>query len=172
MLVVSVVSAVSVVSVRARPCPSVRPPPCPPEIFPCEATDLLRVDPEPSARHADTCSTMPKCDRCDAAHLSTECPHYRWARGKHADARCMPVEERPELVPDVPPVEATGKLEKQPGDGSCMYHSLACGLTALGWEGTPHTELRRELAMWIKANGTLQFNGKTVLAWSLSLAFS
>ena len=33
VLVVPVVSAVSVVSVRARPCPSVRPP-CPPENFP------------------------------------------------------------------------------------------------------------------------------------------
>ena len=32
-MVVSVVSAVSVVSVRARPCPSVRPPPVPLRFF-------------------------------------------------------------------------------------------------------------------------------------------
>eukprot|EP00966_Prymnesium_polylepis_P306987 7094148-Prymnesium_polylepis.1 len=43
---------------------------------------------------------QPLCDRCDGKHPSTECPHLKWARGKHADARFMPVEERPPaLVP-------------------------------------------------------------------------
>ena len=68
-------------------------------------------------------------------------------------------------MPDVPPVEASSKLERQPSDGSCLYHSLARGEKALAWRGTPHAELRRELAAWIKTNSTLQFNGKTVSAW-------
>ena len=90
--------------------------------------------------------------------------HFKWPRGTHKDARCMPVEERPAL-PDVAPVEAIGKLIKQPGDGSCLYHSLSRGEWELGRRGTPHAELRRELAMWVKSNGPLPFNGKTVSAW-------
>eukprot|EP00966_Prymnesium_polylepis_P284187 6565080-Prymnesium_polylepis.1 len=35
---------------------------------------------------------QPLCDRCDDKHVSTECSHFKWACGKHADARCMPVE--------------------------------------------------------------------------------
>ena len=108
---------------------------------------------------------QPRCDRCDGTHVSTECPHFKWPRATHKDARCMPVEERPALAPDVAPVEASGKLIKQPGDGSCLYHSLSRGERELGQRGTPHAELRRELAMWVKSNGVLPFNGKTVSAW-------
>ena len=80
---------------------------------------------------------QPRCDRCDGTHVSTECPHFKWPRATHKDARCMPVEERPALAPDVAPVEASGKLIKQPGDGSCLYHSLSRGERELGQRGAP-----------------------------------
>ena len=40
--------------------------------------------------------------------------------------------ERPAMAPDAAPFVAAGKLIKQPGDGSCCFHTLVAGLAQIG----------------------------------------
>ena len=106
-----------------------------------------------------------RCDRCDGFHPSEKWPQFRKPREDHRDARPLPQNERPPLVPDSPVLEATGSLEKQLMDGSCLYHSLVRGERALGLPSTSHVVLRSNLASWVRENGRRMFNGKSVAAW-------
>ena len=77
----------------------------------------------------------------------------------------MPIEERPQITPAAAPIEAAGALIKQPGDGSCLYHSLICGECRLGRRSCGVVNLREQLAAWVKRNGSTRFNGKSVEQW-------
>ena len=77
----------------------------------------------------------------------------------------MPHGDRPQITPAAPPIEAAGKLIKQPGDGSCLYHSLICGECRLGRRSCGVVNLREQLAAWVKRNGSTRFNGKSVEQW-------
>ena len=106
-----------------------------------------------------------KCDRCDEPHSSSECPAFGLGRHDHPDAQPLPHGDRPQITPASPLIEAAGTLIKQPGDGSCLYHSLICGEKKLGRRSCGSLNLREQLAAWIKRNGSVRFNGKTVEEW-------
>ena len=111
-------------------------------------------------------SHMPKvvCDRCDGEHASCECPHFKWERGHLKDEQPLPQGERPALAPDVPQIEASGKLQMQPVDGPCLYHALVAGGRQLGFtEGS--TALRKQLASWVRSHADKPFNGRTIEQW-------
>ena len=108
---------------------------------------------------------LPKCDRCDGCHTSAECPHFRWPRADHPDACPLCLEDRPSVAPDSAPIEAAGVVEKQPGDGSCLYHSLDFGVKALGLRSSGSFNLRQFLAAWVKRNGGVVFNGQSIQTW-------
>lgn len=67
------------------------------------------------------------CDRCDGRHLTADCPHFAKDRDDHPDAKRG----------SNPPRGAMGSVDggnaylqearvvPQPGDGSCLFHSLA-----------------------------------------------
>jgi hypothetical protein len=50
---------------------------------------------------------------------------------------------------------------KQPGDGSCLFHSLAYGLN----DGTSARRLRREISLFIKNNPNMEIAGMTLQDW-------
>ena len=111
------------------------------------------------------------CDKCGDHHPTERCPWFRAANGSarqrqnHPDAVPLPVEDRPPLLPDAPPIECRGKVEVQPGDGSCMYHPLRRGERAIGLPGGTALALRQRLAAFVKANPGRRIAGKSLTAW-------
>jgi len=73
------------------------------------------------------------CDKCDGPHHEDDCPHFKGkAREKHKDAWDKyskdgkgsgeeAAEEEPVIIP-------RARVVPQPGDGSCLFHSLSYGL--------------------------------------------
>ena len=67
------------------------------------------------------------CDKCDGPHETSTCPHFRKGRGAHPD------EQRSasgRSIYDTGSTDAhfvlrNARVARQPGDGSCLFHSLA-----------------------------------------------
>ena len=90
-----------------------------------------------------------KCDKCDGDHDTDACPHYPRARDEHPDAT------RRTALGGMGGNAGkftlrNARVVRQPGDGDCLYHSLAHGL---GARGCSASVLRRELAAWVAAHG-------------------
>ena len=85
-----------------------------------------------------------KCDKCDGKHSTEACPWFKKPRDKHPDAK--PASEKKMLGMQSGPVEvlksSTVRVIRQPGDGSCLYHSLSYGLK----DGSSAATLRRQIA--------------------------
>ena len=80
----------------------------------------------------------------------------------------MPVGDRPAPTTDTAPLVSSGRLIKQPGDGSCIYHSLHYGLVVLCLASPGAATLRVLLAEWAaKQDGPrgLRVSGKTLKTW-------
>ena len=86
------------------------------------------------------------CDRCDSpAHATLACPHYRRAREDHPDARRH---HRCATAPGERQVVRTDlRVVRQPGDGSCMFHSFGHFVP-----GLDAAKLRRGVCRWIERN--------------------
>jgi hypothetical protein len=101
-----------------------------------------------------------RCDRCDGDHDTDDCPAYPRARDAHPDAtRRRPIDMGGSggnlLV-------RSGRVIRQPGDGSCLFHSLAHGLgPSCGGAAT----LRRELAEWVARNGDARIADTPLSDW-------
>ena len=66
------------------------------------------------------------CDRCDGRHLTDDCTIFKKKREDHPDAtRRKP----PEMgKPGGNYVLRDARVVRQPGDGSCLFHSLTYGM--------------------------------------------
>eukprot|EP00616_Rhizochromulina_sp_CCMP1243_P018655 CAMPEP_0118995548 /NCGR_PEP_ID=MMETSP1173-20130426/58647_1 /TAXON_ID=1034831 /ORGANISM="Rhizochromulina marina cf, Strain CCMP1243" /LENGTH=340 /DNA_ID=CAMNT_0006946889 /DNA_START=130 /DNA_END=1152 /DNA_ORIENTATION=- len=98
------------------------------------------------------------CDRCDGNHETDACPHFRKPREKHPDAtRRKPlvmggsggnfVLRRAQVVP-------------QPGDGSCLFHSMCYGLGM-----SSASSLRRSIGAFIASNPQLEIAETPLRDW-------
>jgi hypothetical protein len=67
----------------------------------------------------------PTCDKCDGKHATDACPYFKKAREEHADAKQG---KRSLFGSHKGPQEVlhAATVVRQPGDGSCLFHSLAC----------------------------------------------
>jgi len=106
------------------------------------------------------------CDRCDGAHHALDCPHFgphkghkAWtprSRGRedHQDAWANLDTGQADEASAPAEVVIRGKQVRQPGDGTCLYHSMAFGLRRAGLVDAGFTghDLRREIADWCEAN--------------------
>ena len=104
--------------------------------------------------------THPKgtCDRCDGTHLTDDCHIFKKPRDNHIDAtRRKP----PEMgKPGGNFVLRNARVVRQPGDGSCLFHSMSYGM------GTGDARsLRRDLAKWIDANPNYKIADTPVKDW-------
>lgn len=122
--------------------------------------------PPPKAKAAPS----PVCDKCDGRHASALCPHYRKARDRHPDAQPGGAKRR--LGADARPILLRrGRVVPQPGDGSCLFHSLRYGLHALPpalrrCASVPSAPaLRQQLARWVASNAQLRIADTPVSMW-------
>jgi len=103
------------------------------------------------------------CDKCDGKHPTDRCPHFQKDREKHKDAWVnYGCKNNPHQMGSNPGnfVLRNARVIRQPGDGSCLYHSLSYGLG-----DTDARSLRRELASFLKNNPTLEIAGDTLEEW-------
>jgi len=110
-----------------------------------------------------------RCDRCDEAHETSRCPHFKQDREKHTDAwqsysgsapgrtgrRCDAPRSLPRQAYDV---------RRMPGDGSCLFHSLAFGLQALGFRHD-NRSIRNEVSRFIADNPNFEITGTPLRCW-------
>lgn len=100
---------------------------------------------------ATTLDNRGPCSKCDGAHRSDECPHFPSDRENHADAweRFGLRSDGEEGFLAIP--RARGQVFTQPGDGSCLFHSLSFGLRHLDGSDAPlGSDLRQEIAFYLE----------------------
>jgi hypothetical protein len=100
----------------------------------------------------------PPCDRCDGNHRTAACPHFRGDRDDHEDARDN-LDRGGSEDADAPPVIVRGRVVPQPGDGSCLFHSLAYALDA------EHSALRALVTRFLESNPDTMVAGSPVRKW-------
>jgi hypothetical protein len=88
------------------------------------------------------------CDKCDGKHLTEDCPHYKKKREAHPDAQKSFYKKLggSSTLPYATLARAT--VMRQPGDGSCLFHSISYGL------GSRYNarSIRQEICAFIKSN--------------------
>lgn len=117
---------------------------------------------------AKVSSAKAKCDKCDGPHATEACPHFKKKREDHKDAWVNYGKEHPARLGGsggnfVLP-SRSAQIVKQPGDGSCLFHSLCYGLRKCGL-GDQAYQLRRQIANWIEANPREEIAGDTIEEW-------
>eukprot|EP00439_Symbiodinium_sp_Y106_P006087 s4557_g1.t1 len=110
------------------------------------------------------------CDKCDGPHATDDCPHFKKPRDEHKDAYENYQKGSVEGVEEAAEEAASEKLPKsvrvlpQPGDGSCLFHSLSHGLKK-GPLGA--SALRAEIADYIAAHPQEEVAGNPIADWVL-----
>jgi len=104
------------------------------------------------------------CDKCDGPHHEDDCPFFKGRkRVKHHDAwdrygkngEAEDISERPSIV-------QSAKVIPQPGDGSCLFHSLSYGL-----KNVSATQLRAAIASFIAENPEATVASNPIKDWVL-----
>ena len=97
----------------------------------------------PGAKNGVLC-----CDKCDGKHETENCPYYKKQRDDHIDAKKngWKLVGGTSTLPGA--ILRSARVVSQPGDGSCLFHSLSYGIK----DGSTATTLRREICEYIRAN--------------------
>mmetsp|Transcript_21002 Transcript_21002/g.30093 ORF Transcript_21002/g.30093 Transcript_21002/m.30093 type:complete len:289 (+) Transcript_21002:657-1523(+) len=101
------------------------------------------------------------CDKCDGKHLTDDCPYYKKKRDDHPDAQRGSKQKLGgfSLLPGSTILRA--KVVRQPGDGSCLFHSLSYGLGS----GLNASRLRNEICSFIQSNPDLKISDTPLKDW-------
>lgn len=104
-----------------------------------------------------------RCDKCDGPHATERCPHFVKPREQHKDAWVNYGQKKPlQMGCDGGHfVLRNARIVRQPGDGSCLFHSLCYGLG----DRTSAATLRRELARFVADNPQLEIAGDSIEEW-------
>lgn len=103
-----------------------------------------------------------KCDKCDGKHATGSCPYFKKDRDNHPDALLRKATGMGGEPSDGSTVLLNGaRVQRQPGDGNCLFHSLAYGLGG----GMTAATLRRELTSFIERNGDMEIAGTPLQTW-------
>lgn len=103
------------------------------------------------------------CDKCDGKHPTDKCPHFKKTRDNHKDAWQNYGQKNPLSMGRASQrfILRDGRVVRQPGDGSCLFHSLCFGLR----NGVQAQGLRRELMTWMSRNQRVEIAGDTMEEW-------
>lgn len=107
------------------------------------------------------------CDKCDGPHATDSCPFFKSAREDHKDSWVHYGDKNPHKMGGEGGnfVLRHARVVKQPGDGSCLFHSLSFGLLGgCGGHGAAQ-QLRLEIARFIESHQDLEIAGDTVEEW-------
>lgn len=90
---------------------------------------------------------LPKlvCDKCDGKHETDACPYYKKARDNHPDAQKNFYKKLGGKSTLPGSIIRNARVVRQPGDGSCLFHSMSYGLR----DGSSANSLRREICRFI-----------------------
>lgn len=103
------------------------------------------------------------CDKCDGPHHADDCPFFKKSREEHADA-VEAYGKKEDVQGDAALVILLGaRVVPQPGDGSCLFHSLSHGLA----KGEGAAELRAAVAAYVQANPDVAIQGTPLRDWVL-----
>lgn len=111
-----------------------------------------------------------RCDKCDGAHSTSHCPHFRKGREEHEDAwqyYSANGKRRPSRRKVAAPrrmARGSSQTTRMPGDGSCLFHSLAFGLRKLGCSEDGHA-IRQLVARFIAENPDSKISGTALRTW-------
>ena len=115
------------------------------------------------------------CDRCDGKHATEDCPFFKNPREKHKDATehysgedgKAGAGKKAESKPVVSPLPAGTRVVPQPGDGSCLFHSLSFGMRACGrgGESANADALRSAVAAFIEQNADAELSSTPLRDW-------
>jgi len=103
------------------------------------------------------------CDKCDGDHHADDCPHFKKKRDEHADAWDGYGTKGQGSGEDAMKAEGAviqARVQRQPGDGSCLFHSLSHGLG-----GGSAGELREQCASFVVAEPDTLIAGSPVRDW-------
>lgn len=113
------------------------------------------------------------CDKCDGAHDTSACPHFRGPRDSHQDAWYLfsgaagsgkaHLKARECVAPRSIPRESASVV-RMPGDGTCLFHSIAYGLGALGHQEDGHT-IRQRVCKFIAQKQDFEISGTPLRSW-------
>lgn len=111
-----------------------------------------------------TRDTNGMCAKCDKDHDTEACPAFRKPREEHPDAQRRSAATHSAMGEGCDKVTLfLARVVRQPGDGSCLYHSLCYGL-GMHAPGSA-TRLRGELADWVLQNGDATIADTPVRDW-------
>lgn len=99
------------------------------------------------------------CDKCDSkAHDTDSCPYYKKGRDDHPDAKRGKPKSLSSSGGNLVVRDAT--VVSMPGDGDCLFHSLAHGLG-----NTNARRLRSEIAAFIGSHPDLEIAEVPLKDW-------
>jgi len=102
------------------------------------------------------------CDKCDGPHDTDDCPHFKKTRDQHKDAWQNYGKSGQVDAGSAAVVLRSAKVVRQPGDGSCLFHSLAYGLRC-----KDASRLRADIAEFIAANPDVKVADNPIRDWVL-----
>lgn len=107
-------------------------------------------------------STKLCCDKCDGKHLTDECPYYKKSRESHPDAQ-KNAYIKLGGTSSLPGATLNGNMKviRQPGDGSCLFHSMSYGLK----DGSNANSLRAEICKFISNNPSFKICDTPLSDW-------
>jgi len=117
------------------------------------------VDNSPST--STTTSSKPKvlcCDKCDGKHETENCPYYKKKREDHPDAQKNRQIGGTSSLPGN--ILRNARVVRQPGDGSCLFHSMSYGL-----RGGNASTLRSEICNFIRSNPNFLISDTPLKDW-------
>ncbi|KAJ1455439.1 hypothetical protein M885DRAFT_520388 [Pelagophyceae sp. CCMP2097] len=105
------------------------------------------------------------CEKCDGAHVTEACPHFKGGRDDHPDAKRKKFQDI--LGTDEGNAYlAHADVVRQPGDGSCLFHSLAHGLGRLGSaRSVSGPTLRAGLMDWLGTHQETKISDTPLREW-------
>ena len=123
---------------------------------------LLLALTSPAAAAASAAPKAGPCDKCDGDHHADVCPHFRKERDKHRDAWAQYGKggEAGEAGQGAVVVRGA-RVVRQPGDGACLFHSLAHGV------GSSAASLRAQLASFVEESPDAEIAGAPLRDWVL-----
>lgn len=116
---------------------------------------------------ATASSKPPTCDKCDGPHTTDRCPNFKNGRESHKDAWVNYGRKHPLTLGKSGSrfILPKGRVMRQPGDGSCLFHSLCHGLRSSLRQHADAHSLRRQIADFIAKHPSLEISGDTLEEW-------
>ncbi len=119
------------------------------------------VDEKPKLIQENSISKSLCCDKCDGKHETDNCPYYKKSRDNHPDAQKNAYKKMggTSTLPNSFVMSAT--VIRQPGDGSCLFHSMSYGLK----DGSNASTLRAEICNFIASNPSTKICDTPLSDW-------